>query len=83
MTTTLENPMEPSESPDTLRGTTTDINDVSTPVAQPASEVEVEDIEESSYAVPRGALAFVLLMITFYILYWFFTWFEIFVMRGA
>ena len=35
------------------------------------------------YGVPRGALAFVLVMLFGYALYWFITWFEVFVLRGA
>lgn len=85
MTTTIENPVEPPEAStdEATQNTTEDINDVNTALAKPALEVDVEDIDESTYAVPRGTLAFVLLMITFYILYWLFTWFEVFVIRGA
>lgn len=48
-----------------------------TPAAEPQNQHD-----ENSIA-PRGAFVFVLLMITFYIGYWFLTWFEIFVLRGA
>ncbi len=32
---------------------------------------------------PRGAMAFVVLMGLFYVLYFFWIWFQIFVLRGA
>lgn len=86
MTTTLDNPMDSKDSvdPTTIPPTTDDINAVETSLAKPATDdFDVEDIDDSKYAVPRGTMAFVLLLITFYILYWSFTWFEIFVMRGA
>lgn len=50
------------------------------------SETEIEapstEHEESHGPSPRGAMAFVILMLIFYIGYWFLTWIEIFVIRG-
>jgi hypothetical protein len=45
-----------------------------------------EPVEEhghgDEYGEPTGAFTFVMLMLTFYALYWAYTWVEIFVLRG-
>lgn len=38
--------------------------------------------ETETYAEPKGAFFFVILMIVFYVGYWFLNWIEIFVLRG-
>lgn len=41
------------------------------------------DVDDEVYPPPKGAMAFVVLVLIGYIVYWFITWFEIFVLRGA
>lgn len=52
-----------------------------TPAEETQQTEETEAQEE--YGAPRGALAFVLLMLAGYAAYWFIIWFEIMVLRGA
>ena len=55
----------------------------------PLTEEQIMKIEDHPKGddeylmVPRGALAFVILLILFYVGYWTITWFEVFVLRGA
>jgi len=55
------------------------------PPADPADsgQTPVTEVEEESYGVPRGAFAFVILMMVFFVVYFFLTWTEIFVLRGS
>jgi hypothetical protein len=39
--------------------------------------------QDADNLTPRGTLMFVLILITFYALYWFLLWFEVFVQRGS
>jgi hypothetical protein len=47
---------------------------------QPVVDVEAEDLK---YPRPRGAFIFVMLLITFYVVYWTISYIEIFIIRGA
>lgn len=67
---------------------TEDVQDNSTPEAletiediQPPEHGEVDDGGAS--IDPRGALAFVILVLIFYFGYYMISWFEIFVLRGS
>ena len=53
------------------------------PPAEPVAAVVAAHVEESEGPAPRGAMAFVLILITGYIIYFALTWFEVFVLRGA
>lgn len=50
---------------------------------QQTEEVHTTEENEHSSIIPRGAIFFVGAMLTFYIIYWFLVWFEIFILRGA
>ncbi|MFZ4827505.1 MAG: hypothetical protein ACOYLB_09115 [Phototrophicaceae bacterium] len=52
-------------------------------------ETQVTEVQASTdtpstetYAEPKGAFLFVILMLVFYVGYWFINWIEIFVLRG-
>lgn len=51
--------------------------------ATTSTEAALETDDEDFGMVPRGALIFVMLMLAYYVFYWFVTWFEIFILRGA
>lgn len=43
---------------------------------------ETHNDAHSDEVTPRGAFTFVMLMLTFYVIYWLISWFEIFILRG-
>ncbi|MEL6308677.1 MAG: hypothetical protein AAFN11_03330 [Chloroflexota bacterium] len=45
--------------------------------------LEVVDPEDEEYGPPKGTVAFITLMLAFYIIYYAVHYFEIFIMRGA
>jgi len=45
--------------------------------------IEAVDPEDEEYGPPKGTVAFITLMLAFYIVYYVVHYFEIFVMRGA
>ncbi len=47
------------------------------PQEQPETTTPTEE-----YGPPRGAFAFVILMMTMYTIYWIITYFEVFILRG-
>lgn len=49
----------------------------------PTEPTPPEEDGHDSYAAPRGALAFVMALLIFYVIYWFVTYFEVFILRGA
>ena len=55
--------------------TETEVKEVQITADTPSTETE-------TYAEPKGAFFFVVLMILFYVGYWFLNWIEIFVLRG-
>lgn len=59
-----------------------DVNDEQQPVIPEEQRDEVEHPSEID-PQPRGALVFVGLLIAFYVIYWFITYFEVFILRGA
>lgn len=60
-----------------------DINTQEEQEVQVSLPEQPEEEPLGGYVSPRGAFAFVMLMLVFYIGYWFISWIEIFVIRGA
>lgn len=54
-----------------------------TPTAEEQANTQPQEEKKERYSAPRGAFAFVLLLLAGYAVYWFITWFEIFILRGA
>ena len=70
---------------DDVLGNETSVEGTSAIIAKEPAAIIATEIEDDGgvNVVPRGALAFVLLMLIFYAIYYLLSYYEIFILRGA